>query len=216
MRKIISFLLIGVLTLSLTACGTSKSTDTNSKSTTKEATSTKPAASKDSSTQTVDGLTLTITSAKAEAVKGDRTADNKAQSGGEYFANGSNIVKAADYKQIIVDADIKNDTDKTIQTGPFYWGAELSDGYKLQQASNSNSKSDSQVQSKGTGKCELCFVVKNDVKADKMNITYLWVKNEDEFKKLMSDPKVAQMTEQEAKEKYKDVYTGIKLTADIK
>lgn len=214
MRKIISISLIMCLTLTLSACGASKKVETNNAPA--KTTNTKPAVTKDSSTQTADGLTLAITSAKTEAVKGDRTADNHMQENGEYFADGSNVVKAADYKQITVDVDIKNDTGKTIQAGPFYWGAELSDGYKLQQNVPGNSKSDSQVQSKGTGKCELYFVVKNDAKTDKLNLTYLWVKNEEEFKKLMSDPRAAQMTEQEAKEKYKDVYTGIKLTTDIK
>lgn len=216
MRKIILFLLIGTLALGLTACGASKSTGSNNKAATKETSNTKSAAAKDSNTQTVDGLALTITSAKADAVKGDRTANNYAQENGEYFANGSDTVKAADYKKIVVDVDIKNDADKAIQTSPSNWGAELQDGYKLQIDTSKNGKSDDQVQAKGTGKCELNFIVKKDIKTDKINVTYLWIKNSDEFAKIVSDPKNAQLTEQQANAKFKDVYSSFKLTADIK
>lgn len=168
---------------------------------------------KNSNTQIVDGLTLSAT-AKIQSVKGDRTKDNVADENGEYIADGSNIVKAADYKKIVVSVDIKNDTDKAVQINPFYWGAELQDGYKLERAIEGDEKED-QIQSKSNGKYEFYYIVKNDIKADKIKLSYLWVKNEEEFKKLINDPNLSKMSEQEAKEKYKDVFTSIKLETDI-
>lgn len=215
-KNIIVLLVAMVLSLSIVGC--SKSADSSSKSvdTTKQEQTQetkKEEVKKELNTQTVEGLTLTVTS-KIQAIKGDRTKDNTADDKGEYFADGSNIVKASDYKKIVINVDVKNDTDKVVQMTKFYWGAELQDGYKLNQMITGDEK-DVQVQAKSNGTYQFDFTVKKDVKADKIKLTYLWVKNENEFNKLMKDPNASKMSEEEVKAKYKDVFTGIDLEADI-
>lgn len=49
----------------------------------------------------VDNVVFTITEGAINPVKGDRTEDNYADENGEYFALGGDIVKAADYEQIV-------------------------------------------------------------------------------------------------------------------
>lgn len=216
-KKILFLALSLILVFSLSACGKSDSKNgDNTQATSKQQDQTKKneESKKDSNTQAVDGLTLTVNS-KIEAVKGDRTKDNVADENGEYIADGSDIVKAADYKKVVVSVDIKNDTDKAVQMNSFNWGAELQDGYKLKQTITGDTK-DAQVQSKSTGKYDFYYVVKNDVKAEKIKLTYLWVKNDTEFKKIISDPNNSKLSEKEAKEKFKDVYTSVELETDIK
>lgn len=220
MKKSLVIISIIILTFSFAGCSSNKSKETKATSSSsstsieviKEEVK-KVEAKKELNTQTIDGLTLTVTS-KIEAIKGDRTKDNVGDTNGEYIAVGSDIVMANGYKKIEVFVDIKNDTDKTVQMGVFYWGAELQDGYKLNQTITGDQKDD-QVQSKSNGKYEFYYTVKNDIKADKLKLTYLWVKNEDEFKKLVADPNTSKMSEQEATKKYKDVYIGLKFETDI-
>lgn len=165
-------------------------------------------------TQTVDGLTLTV-NAKIGTVKGDRTKDNVGDEKGEYIADGSDIVKASDYKSIIINVDIKNDSDRVAELSQLYWSGELQDGYKLNNTLLDDGK-DSQIQAKTSGKYEFQFLVKKDIKAEKIKLDYLWIKNTDEFQKLIQDPSVSQLTQQEVAEKYKDVFSTIKLQTDIK
>lgn len=216
-KKLLSIVLIGVMAVSLIACGDKSNTSTNG-STGSKATATDTAKNEtkeEANTKTVDGLTLNAT-AKIETVKGDRTKDNVADKNGEYFADGSNIVKASDYKNIVVDIDVKNDTDKVVNLNSLNFSGELQDGYKLKtHISLTGDKQDDQVQSKASGKCQVSYIVKNDIKTDKIKLTYLWVKNKEEFAKLIKDPNISKISEKEAKEKYKDVFTTIKLQADI-
>lgn len=168
---------------------------------------------KASNTQSLDGLTLTV-SAKIQPVKGDRTKDNIGDVKGEYFANGSDIAKASDYNEIVIIVDVKNDTSKVVQIGVHNWGAELQDGYKLTGNTTGNDPDD-QVQSKSSGKYELHYAVKKDIKAEKIKLTYLWVKNQEEFKKTINDPNIAKMSALEVREKYKDIFANILLETDI-
>jgi len=216
--KKILFLILSIMTFTfLTACsskpGVESKTTSGKPTKIKEIDSKKEEVKKELNTQTIDGLTLTVAS-KIEAIKGDRTKDDVGKENGEYIADGSDVVKAIDYKKIAISVNVKNNTDRTIPMSAFYWGAELQDGYKLNQTITGNQK-DSQIQSKTNGKYEFYYTVKKDIKADKINLTYLWVKNEEEFKKIMADPNLSKMSEKEAKEKYKNVYTGFKLVADI-
>lgn len=207
LKKVVVLLISAVVSFSIIGC--SKNSDNTSKAVDNKK---QEQVKKGLNTQTVDGLTLTINS-RIEQVKGDRTKDNYSDDKGEYFAKGSDIVKAADYKNIVVEMDIKNDTSRSIEINPLYVSAELQDGYKL--SNNIDGSQEDQVQSKATGKYKFSFVVKNDIKADKVKLSYLWIKNEEEFKKLVQDPNVSKMSEEEAKEKYKDVYTNIKFETDI-
>lgn len=224
-KKIIVLLMAAVLSFSIIGCGkNNNATSTVNNEMTNDSKQEDNEVEKDDGSsneddkkelnaQSIDGLTLTANS-MIEPVKGDRTKDNVADENGEYFADGSNIVKASDYKKIVVNIDIKNDTDKVVKMSKFYWGAELQDGYELNQTINGDEE-DVQVQSKSNGKYEFYFTVKNDINADKIKLSYLWIKNEDEFSKLMQDPNVATTSQEEAKEKYKDIFTSIELETDI-
>jgi hypothetical protein len=215
-KYLVSVLVTLVVAISLLGCSKNDkatSNDNVSKNDTKQVETKTEGEEKKLNVQTVDGLTLTVTS-KIQPVKGDRTQDNVADENGQYIADGSEIVKASDYKKIVINVDIKNDTDKSIQMNAFTWGAELQDGYKLKKTITGDDKSE-QIQSKSNGKYEFYYNIKNDIKAEKIKLSYLWIKNEDEFKKVISDPNVSKMTEQEVKEKYKDVFLNIKLQADI-
>jgi hypothetical protein len=182
----------------------------------------------DTSKQTVDGLTLSA-SAKIGAVKGNRSKDNVADDNGEYIADGSDIVKAADYKSIIVDIDIKNDSDRVADLSQLY--VVLQDGYKLNstitgiekdiqiQAKISDRyeskflvKKDIQVQAKTAGKYEFKFLLKKDIKTEKLNFNCEWIKNNDEFQKLKStDPSIHYPPGYN-----KDIFESIGLSCDIK
>lgn len=214
LKKVIILLVATVVSFSVVGCSknnsstsTSKEVVNNSKQENK-----KEEVENKLNTKTVDGLTLTI-NAKIEPIKGDRTKDNYGDDNGEYFAKGSDIVKASDYKNIVVEMDIKNDTNKSIKINPYNISAELQDGYEL--TANMSGKQEDQVQSNGKGKYKLSFVVKNDIKADKIKLSYLWVKNEDEFSKLMRDPNMNKLSQKEALEKYKDIFTEFKLETNI-
>ncbi|MEW8956513.1 hypothetical protein [Clostridium sp.] len=212
MKKILSILLVLSLGLGVTACGKKEEDKTvNATSETKQ--EAKKENKKTVNSKEVDGLKLTA-NAKIEAVKGDRTKDNVAAENGEYIADGSNIVKAEDYKKIAITIDVENNTDRVVELGPFNWQAELQDGYKLTQKITGKEK-DSQIQSKTNGKHEFNYVIEKNVKAEKIKLSYLWIKNSDEFKKLIQNPEMAKMSEEEAMEKHKDIFSKIVVECDI-
>ncbi|SHJ99799.1 hypothetical protein SAMN02745163_03035 [Clostridium cavendishii DSM 21758] len=211
MKKMLISLMLVCSIATLVGCGSTSAKETSSNKETK-----KEDVKKEANTKTVYNLTLTA-NAKIEPVKGDRTKDNVAQENGEYFANGSDVVKATDYKDIVVDVDAKNDTDKVISLSEINFGAELQDGYKLKgNISLTGNKQEDQVQSKSNGKYTLHYFVKNDTKAEKLKLTYLLIKNKDEFNNLIKDPNITKMSKEEVAEKYKDVFTSIELETDIK
>lgn len=210
-------IMISILILAINLIGCSKGEVKNANSS--EATGTeikkeeKKEIQKKSNTQTIDGLTLTA-NAKIEPVIGDRTADNYGEEKGEYFAIGSDIVKASDYKNIAVNLNVENNTDKSVKIDPYFIAASLQDGYEL----NKNikfSEDDDQFQSKSSGEYKFGIIIKKDIKADKINIAYTWIKDEEEFKKLMQDPKVSKMSEEQVDKKYKDIFSQFNLEVDM-
>lgn len=164
--------------------------------------------------KTIDGLSLSVTSKLLEA-KGDRTQNNEDDPNGSYIAFEGNIVKASDYNQIVVYIDVKNDTDKPVLVGILNWTAELQDGSRLKAAVTGDEKDD-QIKAKTNGKYEFRYIVKKGTKVDKLNLSYLWIKNKEAFSKLLSDPNFSKMSQQEIQEKNKDVFTNIKFQTDIK
>ncbi|MFL0268021.1 hypothetical protein [Candidatus Clostridium radicumherbarum] len=165
----------------------------------------------DTSNQTVDGLTLSV-NAKIGVVKGDRTKDNVAHDNGEYIANGSDIVKAADYKSIIVDIDIKNDRDNAADLR--YLNGALQDGYKT----NSTITVDGyniQIQAKTSGKYEFKFLVRKDIITENLNLYYLWIKNKDEYQKLIQNASMMNPTIHYMAKDNRDIFEYIRLSCYI-
>jgi CDGSH-type Zn-finger protein len=162
-----------------------------------------------------DGLKLEA-SATIGTVKGDRTQDNVADDNGEYFANGSDIVKATDYKDIIVAVTADNKTDKTVDIGQGNWSGQLSDGYKLEQNINlADTPEAVQIQPNHQGTATLHFIVKKDVDTKVIKLEYTLIKDEEQFQKLISEA-MNGGNETELKSKYGNSFETFELETEIK
>jgi len=128
-----------------------------------------------------DGVSITITDVKVTDKKGDRTKDNYAQENGEYFALGSDIVKASDYEQIEVGVKVENKSDKAISFSSVGWSAKLPDGYELENIEVTG-KLDGQIASNYAVEEKIIITKEKAIKADKMTLTYNFMDYNEEWR----------------------------------
>lgn len=210
MKKILCIIVFTLLCISVVGCGnTTKSSSIQTNTKNQEVKQNKQQLKNEVQK---DGLKFTAT-AKTGDVKGDRTEDNIAAENGEYFADGSDIVKVSDYKDIIVNVNADNKTNKTIDLSQMYWKAELSDGYKLDNTMSGLEK-DVQIQPSNQGTAELHFIVKKDVNVKTIKLEFTNVKDEDKYKNMILDA-INGMNEEQLKTKYKDTYEIYNLEVNI-
>lgn len=157
-----------------------------------------------------NGLTMTAT-ATIGVIKGDRTKDNYADPNGDYFADGSNIVKTSEYKSILVKVAIKNNGPKTVDVSSYNWMAELADGYKL----TSNMGDTIQIQPGKTGEVELIYYVKNSAELKAVKVTFVHVVNREKYNEMYSEA-LKGVGKAELEKKYGDSYKIYILKTNIK
>jgi starvation-inducible outer membrane lipoprotein len=219
-RVLNTIIFIMMASLLITGCGSTPAKTTNNEKpnvqqTKEQKTQQQPVKQEIKNVVEKDGLKFEA-AATIDTVKGDRTADNVADDNGEYFANGSDIVKAADYKDVVVTVTADNKRDKTIDIGQTNWSAELSDGYKLEQDINlADMPEDVQIQPNHQGSVALHFIVKKDVDTKAIKLEYTLVKDEEKFQKLISES-MNGGNEEELKSKYGDSFETFELEAEIK
>lgn len=150
---------------------------------------------------TKNNVTITLTHLSIAPAKGDRTQDNVQDDNGEYFAIGSDIVKAADYEQLVLTVKIENNTDKALTFSEMGWSATLPDGYKIKSVKGEGKLRD-QVASKSTGEGKLTIIREKAVNADKINLTYQLMDYNDEWRKAMPDVLSGKLDEKGYKKKF--------------
>jgi hypothetical protein len=159
---------------------------------------------------TVEGLFITFTNCKVGNVKGDRTKDNVGTENGEYFAVGSNVVKVSDYKEIVLNANIKNDTDKAITFNKMGLFVTLPDGYKLENTSWEG-KFNSQIASKSDGIGTIKIITEKNTKTDEILLTYKYINFNDEWNDTFSQYLKQTITEKQYLEKYTPIPIKFKI-----
>lgn len=154
-------------------------------------------------TATVGNVTYEITGVTLEPVKGDRTADNYDDPDGEYFALGSDIVKAADYKNIVINYTIHNKSDKAVGYATWAWDFRLPDGYKIETSNNLSDLDLVQVPSKSKEDVVIILPVKADLNVDVLNLEYGYLDYNEEYWDDFGKAITGEITEKEYKNKYK-------------
>lgn len=152
----------------------------------------------------VEGFSITVTAFNIQGVKGDRTADNYANANGEYFAKGSDIVKASDYNSIVVDVEFENNTEKAISISTIGWKAILQDGYKLKNF-KPDGKYDNQIASNNKIKLTLSDIVEKTISVKQVDISYSYLDYNDEWSQAMKDAMTSKITKDEFLEKFKPI-----------
>ena len=145
---------------------------------------------------TVDDVVFIITDCAINLVKGDRTEDNYADDNGEYFAIGSDIVKAADYEQIEFDVIIENKSDKAIYFSEVGWEAELPDGYKTEHITVEG-KIGEQMPSNYKADGKVVIIKEKDIQADQLQLTYNFMDYNEEWQEAIWKAVSGEMTEEE-------------------
>ncbi|MDD3225810.1 MAG: hypothetical protein PHX70_14120 [Clostridium sp.] len=197
-KKLLASLLCVLTIFSLAGCGNSNSSANVQETTTSQT----EKVQENPNEKTVDGVKFILKGASKEPVKGDRTQDNVAAENGEYFAKGSDIIKAADYENIIINLRIENSTDKAISLSEYGWTAKMSDGYKL----NENMSSDElekQIASHNDieGKIEILVEKKLAVKQFELKYNLIDYTN---FDKMIGDA-ISGKSEEECIAKYPEL-----------
>ena len=159
----------------------------------------------------VDGISIAVTGLRVQSPKGDRTKDNFARENGEYFADGSDIVKASDYNQIAISIEIENNTDKVINTSLSGWQAKLQDGYKLKGLSYykdgtiTNPMEIKQVASHNNVKATLCCTIEKTISIKEIDLTYNYLDYNDEWSKAIGEAISGKLTKEDYEKKFTPV-----------
>lgn len=204
MKKILSFILVFVLSIGLVACGSSNDNadKTDGSENKKEDTQKNDQKSNE---KIVDGVKFTLVNIEKGAVVGDRTKDNVSQENGEYFALGSKIVPVSDYEKISIQVKVENTTDKAISLSDLGWSAIMDDDFKLKNIEVPE-KLKSQVPSNYSVEDKLNILVEKKMNIDTKKITLKYnLIDYTNMGKLISDT-MSGIGEKEAKEKYPELF----------
>ncbi|HEK8952187.1 TPA: hypothetical protein STY74_004085, partial [Clostridioides difficile] len=71
----------------------------------------------------VDGIKITVKDVTKEDIKGDINEDGSFNENGEYFSDGIEKKKAADYVYEVVNVEVENKTDKAVKLFQTGWNA---------------------------------------------------------------------------------------------
>lgn len=150
---------------------------------------------------TVDGVTITLVDVHFSEVVGDRTEDNFAEENGEYFANGSDILKASDYEWIDISVKVENNSGQAINFSEMGWIAKLPDGYKLNDIT-ATGKLKEQIPSNYTAEEKVSILKEKAIKADSMVVTYNFLDYNEEWNQAIWGAIQGTVTEEEFNEKF--------------
>lgn len=151
-------------------------------------------ATKTANSVTLNKMKVTIGQVKRESVVGDRTADNVGKANGDYFADGSKILKTSDYEYIVIPIKVENKSNKAMTFAPtnsinyndmgFY--AKMADGYKLEPiiAGDELTK---QVPSNYTFSSDIRILHKKTLTVNKFTLYYLLVDYGDALNNYISE-----------------------------
>lgn len=152
-----------------------------------------------------DGIVITITGVKVSDVVGDRTQDNYGKENGEYFANGSDVVKASDYELVEIDVKVENKSDRAITFSQFGWSAEQADGYKFKNIGVTG-KLKEQIPSNYTTEEKLSILKEKALATEKLMLNYNLIDYNEEWNKAMGEAVSGTLNEKQWKEKYGDKF----------
>lgn len=163
--------------------------------------------------QTADGMTYTITKVELQDVVGDRDANNVSAENGEYFALGTDIVKASDWKEIVVSYTIDNVTDAAFGYATLMWEGHLPDGYAVQCDSNLMDLKLMQVPSHGQKKEQLHIYVESSISVSELLLTYHHLDYNEQYFEDFGKIITGEMGQQEYESKYTP--TDLKFTVPV-
>jgi hypothetical protein len=155
----------------------------------------------------LDNISMKVLDAKKEAVVGDRTADNVSKKNGEYFANGSDIVKATDYERIIISMQVENKSNKAITFNQMGWSATMSDGFKLKNITI-DGDINGQVPSNYSGASKVSILAKKSLKVSSFKLTYNLMDYNDEWNAALGDLLKNGLSEEQFNKKYGDKFVS--------
>lgn len=220
MKKVIMILLASVTVMQLAACNSTTSPvgslgnvkDSSSSAQNKNENELKP--ENNGRSITVDNMTITIVKAEKKDVVGDRTADNFTKENGEYFADGSDIVKAADYENIVITVNVNSKYDKAITFSEMGWSAEMTDGYKLKNISVDGDIK-GQIPSNYSGESTVNILAKKALNISKLKLKYSFMDYNDEWSAALKDTIQNSLSESQFKAKYGDKFTPKEMVFNI-
>lgn len=167
---------------------------------------------------TKDGITIEVTGVKFEKIKGDRTKDNFADENGDYIAVGGKIVKADDYRNLVVKVKYTNSSKKDINLSELAWGVTLPGEKKEYKQLNDykiGKELKGKVAKKTTVEGEIILPVKKALTSKNFTLNYRLMDYSDEYKKLLQQAIAGKITQEEWNKKYKDKYTPKELTIKL-
>ncbi|HDF5636636.1 TPA: hypothetical protein SOL41_003507 [Clostridioides difficile] len=121
MKKVLLLITVCLLSVGLVACSSTNNKD--AENTTKK--------EKKANENEVDGIKITIKNVTKEDIKGDINEDGSFNENGEYFSDGIEKKKAADYVYEVVNVEVENKTDKAVKLFQTGWNAVGTDGYEF-------------------------------------------------------------------------------------
>lgn len=213
-------LIILGLSISLTGCGNSTSTNKTTEST-GQVESTKPTQEIETETNKIQDVQnkpieevkneyptqITVSTEVATPI-GDRTADNVSEDNGDYFAIGSDIVPCSDYDCIHVKAILTNTREELLNTSAVAWSAAMEDGYELELFQNgtgvgfmNDGDLGRQIQAGSSDTFEFDIYKKKDIKGDKIILKYWDINFDDKYSEFMSAV-MGGASEEECKKNY--------------
>lgn len=220
MKKVIMILLSSVMALQMVACSTATApagVSENAKESSSSAQSKNEnelKAENDGKSITVDNMTITIVKAEKKAVVGDRTSDNFAKENGEYFADGTDIVKAADYENIVITVKVDSKADKAITFNEMGWSAVMVDGYKLKPITVDGDIK-GQIPSNYSGESTVNILVKKSLNVSTLKLNYSFIDYNDEWSTALKDTIQNSLSESQFKAKYGNKFTPKEMLFNI-
>lgn len=224
MKKILANLICIALIFSLVGCSNTSSSSSVASSKVVSQQASSDSSAQESSVQSkaasnkydslLDKVTMKVINAKKEAVVGDRTADNVSKENGGYFADGSNIVKAADYERIIVSLQVENKSNKAIAFSEMGWSAVMPDGFKLDKITIDGDIK-GQVPSNYSGLSKVSILIKKSLNVSSFKLTYNLMDYNDQWSAALSDVMQNNLTEKQYNAKYGDKFSPKTLDFDI-
>lgn len=154
---------------------------------------------------TVNGVSITVTKASLEPVIGDRTSSNVAQENGPYFANGSDIVKAADYQNVKISFKIENKSQKAYTFSAWGLKAKSQTDYELTNNIFGDSSADVQTDANSENEFEALFTIKKSISITSVKLTYSFLNYNSEWSDDIGKVTAKSMTESQYSAKYKPV-----------
>lgn len=211
-KKIITFMSMTFILITLVGCGNSSNTSaiSDTKELSKQEETKK--VEENPNEKTVDGVKFTVVNISREDANGDRTQDNVSAENGEYFAKGKKIVKASDYEYVTVKIKVENTTDKALTLSQYGWSAQMADGYKLKDNVISDELK-SQMPSKYSVEGQVKILAEKKLAVKQFQLQYNLI-DYTNFSKMLSDA-ISGKSEAECKKNYPEVFKENYITFNI-